>query len=306
MSRAAQVLSHKKHRRRHLSTLMLLAILAIWAGLWAVAAHHLNARLDQWAQDAKKAGIQFTYAEQSTDGSPWMLHIHLTDFVFKHPKGHRVEATEAILHLPLWNWNTLSIKFKGLIRGQIDKLSFTSEALKLGVTRHTSDSTEDKSLDVHGVLLGLTPHINFDPPLGRRIAKLSFDFSVLGKAPSFDKPKQIKAWSQSGGSFQIERLALSWGPLRLIGEGTMALNENLQPEGILSTRLRGITKSLSLSRRQSYLSPMEEKMLKVSLKVLSRPTGLTNSGSPVVPFSIQHAGLYIGPVKLVPIPAIGW
>lgn len=305
MSRAAKNLSHRSIHRRHTGALWLILFIGVWVSLWMAASYHLNERMDSWGAKAKKDGSTLTYSDRYTDGSPWMLHVHLKDFIYKHPKGHRLEADEAVLYLPLWNWNSLSAKFKGLIRGQVDQLSFHTQGLKLGLAQYDVTSFDEVSTAFHVDALGFTPQIKHDLVLGRTIAKLSFDLKLMGISPSFDNTNSLQTWSAKGGVFELEDIALSWGPLALLARGTLTLDNELQPSGVFSARLRGLSKTLALCREKACLSPMEEKMLNVSLNVLSRPSGLTGNSSPVVPFSIQHGGLYIGPVKLADVPKIG-
>lgn len=303
MSRAARNLTHRSHRLRHSGGISLTIGLILWIGLWLATSYSLNAQIDTWVESAKTNNATFSYTERTTDGSPWKLHVHMKGFNYKHAKGHRLEADEAIFYLYIWDWSHLTAKFKGLIRGQVEDFSFATESLKLGFEKTDTATFEETGLFLHAQALGVRPHLSSDPLLGRRINELDFDINLNGPTPNFDDSKSVHQWTQNGGLIHIENLQLSWGTLSLVGQGTLALNDELQPEGVFSNRTKGITQTLNLCAEQECLSPLEERMLKVSLNVLSKSS---ESSTPVVPVSIQNAGLYIGPVKIGSIPKIKW
>ena len=47
-------------------------------------------------------------------------------------------------------------------------------------------------------------------------------------------------WRDKGGTVEVTRLNLDHGPLRLNGEGTFALDRDLQPVGTLTVRVEGL------------------------------------------------------------------
>jgi len=300
MSIASRNLSHKTIRKRHLMGIFVFITIFAWIGIWIFTSYNLNKEIDRWKESASKSNIIFTYSNRYTDGSPWLLHVHLKDFIFKHPKDHRLEADEAIIYLPIWDWKNISAKFKGLIRGQIDRLSFHTEGLKLGITKDKTNKL------IHIKAIGITPHIKRDFILGNRIEEVSFDAIIDGVSPYFDNPNSIEKWAQNKGIFDFKHLRINWGDLDIISKGTIALNNNLQPEGVFSARIKGIPKTIQLCRRLECFSPMEEKMLEVSLKVLSRPSSISGNNFPIIPISLQHSAIYVGSVKISDIPVIHW
>ncbi len=306
MSRESRILTHRTHRQRHTLPLSLFILLGAWIGLWLVTANQLNKQIDHWVESAKENDTLLTFNERYTDGSPWKLHVHVKNFAFKHPKGHRIEADEVIFYLPLWNWKNISAKMKGLIRGQLFEQSFVTEALKIGLTPHDTKSYDTIGLDLWIHAVGLTPHLDREPLLGRRIAKLTLETKITGPIPSSLSEDNIRIWSSNGGHLTIDEVNLEWGGLTLTGNGSITLNQKLQPEGVFSSKLTGLPYILAACKRENCLSPMETKMLKVSLNVLARPSGVSGNSSPVVPLSIQHGGLYLGPVKISAIPKINW
>src|SRR5262249_5261499 len=69
-------------------------------------------------------------------------------------------------------------------------------------------------------------------PLGARIAKLQVEGTLNGPVPVGRTPaEQAAAWRDGGGSVEIRRFAVAWGPLDLSGTATLALDDQLQPMG---------------------------------------------------------------------------
>ncbi len=302
MSFAAKVLSHRSYRRRHIVGMGIVAFLLAWGVLWGATAYRLNRMIDQWAQSAAPNGMDFRFAARSTDGSPWTVHAHLDGFVFRHPVGYALEADEAILYLPLWNWRDISAKLKGGIKGEVHTLPFTGDAFP-AVPAATSDDT---GLNLWVRAFGLTPMTQTPPALGQRLEELSIDLRVMGPPPSLSDVESIRVWNEASGVIEVDALSLVWGLLAVEAKGTVALTNELQPEGAFSGRVKGLEETIDLLRDDQALTARQETMLKASLNVLSRPSGVTGQGQPIVPISLQNGGLFLGPVRLMDIPALTW
>ena len=67
-------------------------------------------------------------------------------------------------------------------------------------------------------------------PLGRTIGKAAIDAKLIGN-PAFGQTpsRTLEAWRDAGGTLEVRRLDLVWGKFDLSGEGTVALDNALQP-----------------------------------------------------------------------------
>ena len=116
-------------------------------------------------------------------------------------------------------------------------------------------------------------------------------------------PEALAAWSQGGGTVEVDSAALDWGPLKLAMNGTLALDRDLQPTAAMTAEVRGAAQTLSAL--QDQLKPNELNIARTVVAMLARPDG---DGEPVIkaPLTIQHRGLFVGPLKLAPVPVIQW
>jgi hypothetical protein len=152
--------------------------------------------------------------------------------------------------------------------------------------------------------LGLPP--DQKSPLGRTIDTAAFVARIKGRLPSRFTEPEIAAWSRNGGTIDIDRLDLAWGPLRMAGTGTLALDPALQPIGALSAEVQGINPTMDSLASAGIVRPGDAAMAKVALGLLSRRT--TPDNQPIVEASVtaQDGWLYFGPVRLMRMPRLNW
>ncbi|WP_207456511.1 DUF2125 domain-containing protein [Azospirillum sp. SYSU D00513] len=139
-------------------------------------------------------------------------------------------------------------------------------------------------------------------PLGRSIPKLEAAARIQGRPPRIEPPS-LSAWSRDGGTVELDRLALDWGPAAAALNGTLALDEALQPQGALSAELRGADKLLAAVEPQ--LPRNQVTLARTVVAMLSRPGA---DGTPVIqaPVTLQNGALFLGPLKLMPLPRFSW
>ncbi|AWK88983.1 DUF2125 domain-containing protein [Azospirillum thermophilum] len=151
--------------------------------------------------------------------------------------------------------------------------------------------------------IGVTLPETAPPTLGRHIQKAELSARVLGRPPRIE-PASLSAWSRDGGTVELDRLGLEWGPLRMMVNGTLALDGELQPQAALTAEVHGA--QAVLGAVQPMLRPNEVAMARTVLTMLSRPTG--PAGEPVItaPVTVQDRALFLGPVKVASVPRVVW
>lgn len=145
------------------------------------------------------------------------------------------------------------------------------------------------------------------PILGRKIAVLRANLAVNGVIdPRQAVPEALAAWRDAGGTLDVSRLEISWGPVRMIADGTAALDDELQPEGAFSARVSGLTELLTAMENTAMIDARTAAIARITLAVLTRPA--ENGGPPEarVPLTIQDGKLSIGPVMLLKLPKVVW
>jgi hypothetical protein len=152
--------------------------------------------------------------------------------------------------------------------------------------------------------LGLPP--DRKSPLGRTIDTAAFTARIKGLPPTRFTQPAIAAWSQSGGTVEIDALNLAWGPLKMAGTGTLAFDSALQPMGALSAEVTGLNPTMDSLASAGIVRPSDAAMAKVALGLLSRRS--TPDKQPIVEASVtaQDGWLYFGPVRLMRMPRLNW
>lgn len=161
----------------------------------------------------------------------------------------------------------------------------------------------DTGLTVTLTATGLTLPETAPASLGREVARAELSARVMGRPPRVE-PAGLSAWSRDGGTVELDRLALDWGPLALAMNGTLALDGELQPQAALTAEIRG--GNAVLDAMKPTLRPNEAALARTVLTMLSRPTG--PSGEPVItaPVTVQNRALFLGPLKIASVPRVAW
>lgn len=139
--------------------------------------------------------------------------------------------------------------------------------------------------------------------LGRQVERATLTARVLGIPPR-PEPASLSAWSRQGGTVEVDRLSLHWGPLRVALAGTLALDGELQPQAALTAEVIGAQDAISAV--QPLLRPNEVKMARSVVTMLARPTGPGGEQVITAPVTVQSSNLFLGPLKVASMPRIVW
>lgn len=166
---------------------------------------------------------------------------------------------------------------------------------------HTATSL---AVAVDGSAIDLPPSLKL--PFGPRLESLDLRAEVRGVVPPGPAVESLARWREEGGTVEVGTLGLRWPPLSLHANGTMALDDQLQPIGALTARIQGFFEAVDALTKDGVVRPRDASMAKVVLGMLAKSP---NGGGPPtisVPLTIQDRLLFVGPVKLVPLPDIHW
>jgi len=143
--------------------------------------------------------------------------------------------------------------------------------------------------------------------LGSEILRAAAELSLRGSLEADTiSPRTLARWRDSGGTVEIENLELVWGPLRFAGDGTLALDNALQPVGAFSARISGLDKLIDLLEQRGQVGKQQAAIARIAMAVLNRSPA--NGGPPEarVPVTIQDRVVSIGPVPLVQLDPTVW
>ena len=143
-------------------------------------------------------------------------------------------------------------------------------------------------------------------PLGAMIERLSLKAHLIGNIKSGALVQSLEDWRDKGGTIELKNLILGHGPLKINTSGTLALDGNLQPIGALTAHLEGFFETVDALKRVGLVKARDAITAKIVMGVLSRTPA---SGGPAVlnlALTAQDRFIYLGPVRLLELPAINW
>ncbi len=118
--------------------------------------------------------------------------------------------------------------------------------------------------------------------------------------------EELADWRDAGGTMEVERLLIGYDPLRLQGNGTLALDGDLQPVGAFSARIQGFFETVGRLNRAGVIRGPDASMAKVVLGMLAKQPKNGGPSTISLPLTIQDRALYAGPVRLIELPQLEW
>ncbi|MGK7868996.1 DUF2125 domain-containing protein [Falsiroseomonas sp. E2-1-a20] len=152
----------------------------------------------------------------------------------------------------------------------------------------TATATDDEaalqlSLEAAAIDLPMPPGAA-NPVFGRRIESLAAEAALSGPVPPGRVPaRRAEAWRDGGGSFELSRLAVQWGPAQVAAAATLALDEALQPMGAGSLRVTGANEALQALADAGLVGRRAAGTARIMLPLMARPNaaGATEIEVPV-------------------------
>jgi len=153
--------------------------------------------------------------------------------------------------------------------------------------------------------IGLPPGLPW--ALGGRISSLSVNGALNGPLPRVPGlAHRATAWRDGGGTLEIQRLALGWGPLGITGSATLALDMRLQPMGTGNARIVGYADTLDALATSGVITRRAATAAKALAALIARVP--EDGGKPEieVPLTLQDRTLSIRQIPLARIPELIW
>lgn len=145
-------------------------------------------------------------------------------------------------------------------------------------------------------------------PLGPRVRRFSGATSLtrLGAdLARIDDPRAaIIAWRDGKGKLLIHALRVAWGPLLFQAEGTLALDKDMRPLGTMRTRTQGYREILAALVRKGLVPRDRAAKILLMLNFFSRKPAGGGPREIALPLAARDGALYLGPVKLAPLPPL--
>ena len=186
----------------------------------------------------------------------------------------------------------------------------TLATLDLAVRHDPSPTADHRKATIDVTLkaagFGLDPAIEVDLPFGPKLREIALAAQVMGRIPVERKAVALALWRDDGGTVEVKRFDLSYGPLKLQGSGTVAVDGLLQPVGAFTARIEGLFEAIDALRRRGVIRERDAITAKIVLGVLSKKGVGGAAATLSAPLTIQGRRLYIGPVPLLRLPEVRW
>lgn len=144
------------------------------------------------------------------------------------------------------------------------------------------------------------------PPFERVIRTARLDADLVGDIQPGRLSEALEAWRQDGGTLEVRTVLLDWPPLAVAGDGTIALDERLQPIAAFSTRITGFNETLRTLETRGIIPSGQAASAAVILNLLSSTPAGSDVPELAVPVSVQDQRLRIGPLNVLDVPDVVW
>jgi hypothetical protein len=188
---------------------------------------------------------------------------------------------------------------------RIDGLDLQLSAAR-GVAARTS-----LQLDVQAHGLGLPDKGRW--PLGATVSRLEAQISLASPALSGLAPaEQARAWRDWGGTMEVTRLAVKWGPLDMSGSATLGLDDRLQPAGHGRAEVRGWQATLDALASAGTLPQGVAQTAKAVLSLMAPASGGATGvgdegGAPLsLPVTLKDSTVSLGNIPLLRVRPLAW
>ncbi|MDE0800262.1 MAG: DUF2125 domain-containing protein [Rhodospirillaceae bacterium] len=164
--------------------------------------------------------------------------------------------------------------------------------------RHVFAQLSGRGDDVR-LAINLRP---FEPTI--RTIQLAAD--LLGPINPGRLQDALELWRGGGGTLEVRRVFLDWPPLTISADGTMALDDALQPTAALSTRMIGFNDTLNALKAKGIITRSQGASASLVLNLLAKIPPGGDKPELQVPLSVQGQKLSVGPFKIMDMPMIQW
>ncbi|MCP5364356.1 MAG: DUF2125 domain-containing protein [Hyphomicrobiales bacterium] len=155
-------------------------------------------------------------------------------------------------------------------------------------------------------LAGVRPSAALALPLARTVERAIIEAELTGSLAPAPWPDALMAWRDAGGTIELNTVAMVYGPLDVVGAGTVALDNDVQPMGAMAARMRGFNETVAALSAADIISAQMAQTFHSILGMLSRSGQPGPNPEVTIPFSLQNRVLSAGPIPLVKIPHLRW
>ena len=191
--------------------------------------------------------------------------------------------------------------------------AFQAPSLTIGTVQLHGELRPDAQSGAPALAFSLVAQSIAPPPplsrtLGPRIASIAAEGALGGPLPNPENTLAQRAtdWRDGGGTLELQRFALAWGPLDLSGSATLSLDDTLQPMGTGVVRVVGYSETLDTLAAHGLLPKPAAQTAKAVLSLLAQVPDDNSAPEVEVPLTLQYRTLSMRQVPLVRLPELDW
>lgn len=317
---------------------------AAYAWYWFHVAAQLLQGVPTWAAAQRAQGYEIGWQALAVRGFPFAFRVHLDGATLRaerpfayEAKSDAVVASAAPFDLRSWRVKAAdglaldaptllagldAAAFDGSVTLDGDATVVTLAAHELagrGAMRGFAAAAFDARITVpqrapedrRGTALSVSGTVKqaslpaIPTPLARTLETVSLAASVRGPWSSGGFNQALLRWRDAGGTIEIENAHVVWGETVLDLEGTLALDDAMQPEGALTGTIAGADKAVDAAVAAGAMPPRYAGVAKSVLRAISAKDE-AGTDALRVPLTIQDQRLYIGPAAVAVLPRIDW
>lgn len=143
-------------------------------------------------------------------------------------------------------------------------------------------------------------------PFSRTLRAVRLEADLVGPVTPGRLSEALDAWRSGGGTLEVRRVLLDWPPLAIAGDGTLALDDRLQPIGAFSTRITGFNETLQSMESTGVIPRGQAASAQIILGLLANTPPDSDEPELKVPLSVQDQRLRVGPFELMDLPEVVW
>lgn len=316
-----------------------------YTAYWFVLAHRLEARLGPWAEAQRVRGTVLGWQSVTVEGFPAVFRLRFTGATASGERPVKLAAVAPLLlakaHVwDLRHWHLIapqgaSLTLPGEVMGltgaavdgrlQLDKgsgtaidlaaedvagnglaagLQIASAEANLVLPDHapTSHLEPDLSVALHLTQVTLPAAV---PPFGKDVQALTLAATIKGAFPPGKLHDALAAWRHDGGTIELTDGSLQWGALTASANGTLALDDQLQPIGALTATIENHDAIVDAAVASGNLRARDAGLLKIVLGLMAKP-GADGKKQLTLPVSLQNDHVYLGPARIAALPRLAW
>ncbi len=242
----------------------------------------------------------------------WAPGHHRMDMAGARPRWDQLDAEGLLFGVSigfdgLVHRVTLDLTGAALLDSRLGKSAIAAAKLDAVLPWPPPADPTKSALDLDLDAAGIDIPDSQTSPLGQRVDSLHAVIQVMAAPPPEASPRQtLIGWQNAGGAVELREGTLAWGPLWMSGNSTITLDRNLQPIAAGTLKVAGLNETLDAFVAAGMLQEGPARLAQFMFAALAKTPPEGGKPQVTLPLTLQDGYLYMGPIKLAPVPPIDW